>query len=122
MFKNDKEWNYAKRIAKERNQTNNWIEVISYYNELGGEGVVIYVKPDNEGNAFMLIGSIDEHVDGDKKVILYDGDKQEVVIEDYLPVLEGQKEFHYLKNPKPHTAKLPKGVTFLEEQEIKFYM
>lgn len=86
MYQEDEKWVEAKRTLR----TDDWIEVTSFYRELGGHDVFVYALLDREKKLIL-------DIDDDDNVLLYT--KDGVVSEDYERVFTSRKYFSYTTTP-----------------------
>lgn len=111
MYKNDKIWNEAKKVARAHGFSNNWIEIIDYYNAQGGTHVQIFCVIEESQSRILYI--LD-----DESILLMNRDK-EVEVKGYDEVFESPKVFFYLDEPKITRLQLPKGYMYANKKEVQ---
>jgi len=113
MFSEDTEWSQAKHIAKMTGFQNNWVEIISYYSELGGNKVQLFSILDEDQKR--VIDVLDS---GDVLVI---NREKELQVYDYTEVNQSKKSFFFNDNPIEKVITLPNDNKIDEENEVKIY-
>lgn len=114
-FRTDSKWREAKNLARIHGNENNWIEVVSFYEELGGEHVQVYCSLE-QGDKRRIISPID----GKDLVLTIDRD-QEIYLDDYLEVLESRKIFVYAEQGEKNSVEVPEGSKVLGETEVFYF-
>lgn len=91
IFSKDEKWDEAKSFIKGQGMQDNWIEIVDYYRQIGGQHVAVFIAIDKV--KYMILEATK-----DGKVIIVDGDNN-IVIEDYDVVMESKKMFYYIEEP-----------------------
>lgn len=109
----DSEWNEAKNISRLNGFQNQWIDVIDFYNSIGGQHVQVYCVL--ESQKYRILYILDS-----KKVLLLDK-FENLVIRDYPEVNQSQKTFYFQEEPELDTYDLPEGETYFTEKFVNLY-
>lgn len=113
-YSEDKQWLNAKRVARENNLQNKWIDIIDYYNDVGGKHVQILCVIGEQ--KFRILNVLD-----DEKVLLLDKDKNPTT-KTYQEVEESQKIFFYTEKSTVKTVELPHNKTYMGKNEVRIYI
>lgn len=113
-YSEDKQWLNAKRVARENNLQNKWIDIIDYYNDVGGKHVQILCVIGE--HKFRILNVLD-----DEKVLLLDKDKNPTT-KTYQEVEESQKIFFYTEKSTVKTVELPYNKTYMGKNEVRIYI
>lgn len=114
-FRTDTKWKEAKNLARMFGSENNWIEVISFYEELEGEHVQVYCSLE-QGDKRRIVSPID-----DEELVLTVDREGEIFLDDYTEVLESKKIFIYAEVGSKNTISIPEDKEVLGETEISYF-
>lgn len=106
-YATDKKWEEAKDFIKGQGMQDNWIEIVDYYRQIGGEHVAVFIAIDKV--KYMILEATT-----DNRVILVDKDNN-IILEDYNTVMTCRKMFYYIEEPFKVQVKLPQHI-----QEVTF--
>lgn len=109
-YSKDNVWNEAKKVAKMNGLSNQWIDIIDYYNSEGGEHVQIFVVIDSEKHRILYLL--------DSGQVALTNKTDEVVIKDYEEINESKKIFFFKEEATNKVLKLPKEEYYMEEDKI----
>ena len=102
-FAKDKKWDEAKAFIKQQGMTDNWIEVIDYYRQIGGKHIAVFIAIDKQ--KYMILEATK-----DGRVILIDKDNN-IVLEDYNTVMQSRKMFYFIEEPFEVKVDIPEHIS-----------
>ena len=102
-FAKDKKWDEAKSFIKQQGMTDNWIEVIDYYRQIGGKHIAVFIAIDKQ--KYMILEATK-----DDRVILIDKDNN-IVLEDYNTVMQSRKMFYFIEEPFEVKVDIPEHIS-----------
>ena len=83
--------------------TDNWIEVIDYYRQIGGKHIAVFIAIDKQ--KYMILEATK-----DDRVILIDKDNN-IVLEDYNTVMQSRKMFYFIEEPFEVKVDIPEHIS-----------
>lgn len=109
-YNEDKVWNEAKKVAKMNGFSNQWIEIIDYYNSRGGAHVQIFVVIDSEKHRILYLL--------DSEQVLLSNKLDKAVIRDYQEINESKKLFFYKEETTPMEFELPENEYYIGSKKV----
>lgn len=103
VFSQDEKWKEAKDFIREQGLDGNWIEVIDYYRQIGGQHVAVFVAIDKVQYR-ILEATIDN------QVVLIDA-KENIHVMNYDTVMENRKTFYYIEHPQEKKVTISKELS-----------
>lgn len=114
-IKSDKKWLEAKNLARVTGNEYNWIEVVSFYEELGGEHVQVYCSLE-DGDKRRIVSPVD-----DEELVVTVKRNNDIIVDDYKEVFESKKIFIFAEHSEEKQVKIPTPYKVLEEDELTIY-
>lgn len=108
-------WLEAKNLARITGNEYNWIEVVSFYEELGGKHVQVYCSL-KDGDKRRIVSPVDN-----EDLVVTVKRNNNVILDDYEEVLESKKIFIFAEHSEEKEIKIPTPYTVLEEKELTIY-